>query len=90
MNVRALQNASRGERSVVLLVLELGTPAPLYTLILHLPPDGRGRSQDWARTTRDVDEACELYEQALRDHISDEEPAARPPVEAPRRAARTA
>lgn len=90
MNVRTVMSASRGERSVVLLELELGAPSTLYALILHLPPDERGRSQDWSRTTRDLDEARELYEQALRDQISDEETAPRPPVEAPRRAARTA
>lgn len=85
MKVRTVQSASRGERSVVLLELELGAPEPLYALILHLPPDARGRAQDWSRTSRDCAEACSLYEQAVTDNISDDDPPPRPPVEPPRR-----
>lgn len=84
MNVRTLR-ASRNERTVVLVTLEL--PEPLYVIVLHLPPDKRGRSQDWSRTTRDGMEAATLYEQAVADNVTDDDRPARPPVRPPVRGA---
>lgn len=71
MNVRVIQTASRGASAVALLELEIVPAAPpLYVVVLHLPPDTRGRAQHWTRTETDQSDALELYDRAVTDHIS--------------------
>lgn len=71
MNVRVIQSATCGPRAVALLELELPPPAPmLYVLVIHLPPDARGRAQHWTRTETSQVDAFALYDWALTEHIS--------------------
>ena len=71
MNVRMMQSASRFPNSVGLFetTLELGG-APLYVLVLYLPPDSRGRQMHWSRTDHNLPTMLALYDNAVTEHIS--------------------